>query len=249
MPSQEWNVSTWDGQYDWNQRGEEWSASWGNSEAQWFGSIYPRIHRYLPAAKILELAPGFGRWTKFLLSACRDLTGVDLSSECISHLQQRFAGRPAAFFQNDGRSLASIADRKPFDFIFSFDSLVHVEMDVLDHYIGQVVSLLAPDGAVFFHHSNWAATDVKEENVHFRAASVSAEKVSAAIVKHGGRVMVQELINWGCQGLSDCLTLFGQAAIGAPASVLLANHEWMAEAAMIKNWHCPYTAVSDRGPR
>jgi hypothetical protein len=27
---------------------------WGGSEPQWFGSLYPRLHRFLPARAILE---------------------------------------------------------------------------------------------------------------------------------------------------------------------------------------------------
>lgn len=49
--------------YDWKDSGEEWSAPWGNSAAQWFGTILPRTSQCLPAGTILEIAPGFGRWT------------------------------------------------------------------------------------------------------------------------------------------------------------------------------------------
>ena len=72
MPELDWNKAVFDGNYDWRQGGEEWSAPWGGSEAQWFGSLYPRLHRLLPAGRILEIAPGFGRWTKFLIPACAD---------------------------------------------------------------------------------------------------------------------------------------------------------------------------------
>ena len=32
-------------------------------DSQWFGLIFPRIHAFLPTGTILEIAPGFGRWT------------------------------------------------------------------------------------------------------------------------------------------------------------------------------------------
>jgi len=47
--------------YDWTHAGEEWSAPWGSSAAQWDGTIFPRIHDCLPSKTILEIAPGFGR--------------------------------------------------------------------------------------------------------------------------------------------------------------------------------------------
>src|SRR4030095_8370524 len=46
-------------------RGEEWSSAWGGSEAQWLGAIFLRIRAFIPTDTILEIAPGFGRWTNF----------------------------------------------------------------------------------------------------------------------------------------------------------------------------------------
>src|SRR6266550_7952851 len=41
--------------YDWKAAGEEWSAPWGSSAAQWVGTIFPRIRECLPAGTILEI--------------------------------------------------------------------------------------------------------------------------------------------------------------------------------------------------
>src|SRR5439155_24508233 len=42
-------------------------------------------------AQILEIAPGFGRWTHYLKDYCENLWIVDRSSECIEACRQRFA--------------------------------------------------------------------------------------------------------------------------------------------------------------
>ncbi|MGH8591225.1 MAG: hypothetical protein ACREXX_18480 [Gammaproteobacteria bacterium] len=60
MPDLQWNIASWNGSYDWSTGGEEWSEAWGGSEAQWFGSLYPRPRRRLPTGSILEIAPGWG---------------------------------------------------------------------------------------------------------------------------------------------------------------------------------------------
>src|SRR5262249_813227 len=130
------NRNTWYNVYDWSERGEEWSIAWGGSEPQWFGSFYPRMHRYLPAPTILEIAPGFGRWTRFLTRNCKRLIGVDLSKVCIEASRKRFAGKPAEFHANDGTSLDMVADRS-IDFACSLDSLVHAEAAVLRSYTQQ----------------------------------------------------------------------------------------------------------------
>src|SRR5207248_6740177 len=139
--------------YDWPQKGEEWSSSWGGPEAQWFGAVLPRIHAFVPAHTILEIAPGFGRWTRYLKDYCHDLIVVDMAERCIKACQQAFASSShITYHVNDGKSLAMIADRS-IDFVFSFDSLVHAEADVIAAYLGQLARKLAPNGAGFFHHS------------------------------------------------------------------------------------------------
>ena len=153
MPPVDWNRFEWGQRYSWPDSGEEWSRAWGGSEAQWFGAIYPRLHRHLPAHGILEIAPGYGRWTKFLIPACSSYLGIDLSANCIDACRKRFKDAThAAFFENDGLSLSRALDGS-FDFVFSFDSLVHVEIDVLESYIPQLVKKLTPNGVGFLHHS------------------------------------------------------------------------------------------------
>ena len=154
MPSVEENVGIWDGDYEWHDEGEEWSREWGNSTAQWYGCVYPRIQRFLPAGRILELAPGYGRWVDFLLPHCDSYIGVDLSTRCIDACNQRFAGiDKATFATNDGVTLAMVADSSV-DFVFCFDSFVHVEDETLASYLKELDRVLAPDGVAFIHHSN-----------------------------------------------------------------------------------------------
>src|SRR5215831_17264284 len=91
MPRIEENHSFWDELYHWPQSGEEWSKAWGGARMQWYGSILPRISAFLPADTILEVAPGYGRWTAFLKDLCKHLIIVDLSQSCIDRCRQRFA--------------------------------------------------------------------------------------------------------------------------------------------------------------
>src|SRR5271168_5240832 len=106
MPDVVWNNKLWGQDYNWPDGGEVWSIAWGGSAAQWFGSLYPLLHRRLPARRILEIAPGHGRWTKFLLGACDDYLGIDLAEACVTACRARFAAAShARFVGNDGHSL------------------------------------------------------------------------------------------------------------------------------------------------
>src|SRR6266404_5578223 len=123
MPSIEQNLAEWETAYSWSQEGEEWSATWGGSESQWYGAIYPRIHAFVPTGTILEIAPGFGRWTQYLKDSCQRLVVVDLSQRCIEACKNRFSScSHISYHVNDGTSL-SMVDNGSIDFAFSFDSL------------------------------------------------------------------------------------------------------------------------------
>jgi len=241
VPDIGWNKSVWAENYHWADGGEEWSTTWGGSEAQWFGAIYPRLHRFLPAKQILEIAPGFGRWTRFLLSACESFVGVELSEKCTEACRKRFFdAKHAQFITNDGQSLQLLGDQK-FDLIFSFDSLVHVEYPVLASYISQILQKLTPTGVAFLHHSNLLAYNNTIGWQHGRALTVSADAVFDLVSRDGGTVLIQEIINWGGEHLIDCLTLFSRReAYPSVKPVRHKNPLFMGEATLIKNFQSAY---------
>lgn len=242
MPDLNWNKAYWDGGYDWKGRGEEWSEAWGGSEAQWFGSIYPRIHRYLPADAILEIAPGFGRWTHFLLKySTGHYHGIDMSDECITYCREVFGNQSNTNFSvNDGLSLDEVQDNA-FDLVFSFDSLVHAELDVHERYIPQILNKLKDNGIAFIHHSNWAAADETRENRHCRGENVSTEAFSEIVQNNGGQVLVQEALNWGTDKLIDAFTLFAKHnRFPDRKPVLIENPDFMREANILRNVHSKY---------
>jgi len=237
MPQLEWNKSVWNGSYSWANAGEVWSEPWGSSEAQWFGSLHPRIHRFLPAKRILEIAPGFGRWTRFLIPSCEEFKGVDLSSKCIEACKARFPNHSGDFHHNDGLDLGAAAGQ--YDFIFSFDSLVHADIEVFESYVPQILSKLTKDGVAFIHHSNLPASGSLKENIHVRSQNVDADKVADLVIKFGGSVLVQEKINWrGGPELIDCLTTFSRQR-DQPA-IRFDNPHFMTEAQIIKDFHSRY---------
>lgn len=246
MPDLAWNKHYWDAHYDWKGAGEEWSKAWGGSEAQWFGSLLPRLHRFLPTENILEIAPGRGRWTRYLMSYMSGrYHGVDLSAECIGYCREVFRDVPvAAFSVNDGLSLAMVEDAT-YDLVFSFDSLVHVELQVHDTYIPQILAKLKRQGVAFIHHSNWAAAGDTRPNTHCRAESVSAAAYAELVNKHGGHVIIQEQLNWGGDPMIDAITIFcrGDRADLKP-TVQIANKEFMHEAAILRAVQSQYSNIS-----
>jgi SAM-dependent methyltransferase len=258
VPSLDENRSHWGGDYNWPEAGNEWSAKWGSAETQWYSTLYPRIRCFLPAKVIVEIAPGHGRWTQFLLDHCDRYIGIDLSESCVAACKERFANvGKADFIMNDGHSLPAV-ESGSVDLIFSFDSLVHVEFSEMQGYLTDISDRLGPDGVAFLHHSNRAAVDVGVGPVdmsiqwairhsrllsrvigklglgqlrEWRAFSVSAPIIERAAREAGLRVVGQELVNWGGPALTDCISVVARPnSKWDRSNVVARNPRFMAEA-------------------
>lgn len=229
MPIITENLEQWNQEYDWSQQGEEWSHGWGGSESQWFTAILPRIHTFVPTDTILEIAPGFGRWTQYLKAHCQHLIVVDLAEQCIEACKQRFAhDSHITYHVNDGKSLDMIPDGS-IDFLFSFDSLVHAESDVIEAYVNQFAKKLKPNGIGFVHHSNTgnyaqllSLVRTIPANLRYaliqgnflinscwHAESMTAELFATYCDRAGLQCTSQEMISW-CHRryLIGCLSVF-----------------------------------------
>jgi SAM-dependent methyltransferase len=237
MPTIAENQQAWK-TYDWKQRGDEWSTVWGGTEAMWWVTVFPRIRRFVPCGTLLEIAPGFGRWTHYLRSLSQELTGVDLSERCVAACRERFAGDPRLrFVQNDGTSLEAIPDESV-DFVFSFDSLVHVEADALQAYVSQLARKLRPNGAGFLHHSNLGSYrnprtgELEAPSSHWRAESVGAADFVAYCEEAGLVCLSQETLAWAASVHNDCFSTFTRrGSVLERPFVRWENPDFMSEAA------------------
>jgi SAM-dependent methyltransferase len=154
MPDVEHNRSVWAEGWDWAAAGDDWSEWWGGTETMWHAALWPRLQAFLPAGTVLEIAPGYGRWTQYLQRLAERLVIVDMTPACIEHCRSRFsAATNIEYHVNDGRSLELVEDGT-IDVMFSFDSLVHVDDGVLEAYLRQLRTKLRPDGVGILHHSN-----------------------------------------------------------------------------------------------
>ena len=210
MPSLEQNIRIWK-RYDWSRGGDEWSEPWGTSEMMWHRTIFPRIHNYLPAKAILEIAPGFGRCTQYLKDFTDSLWLVDVTQKCLDGCKERFSNDThITYMKNDGISLEEIPDDM-FDFVFSWDSLVHCDSKVIESYLRQLRKKMKHNGVGFFHHSNLGGVS-KEEQVHcrgLRSSYMSADIFRSLCSESGLHCRLQELIPWNSgERLTDCISVF-----------------------------------------
>lgn len=153
------NLQQWDQEYDWPQDGDEWvgqAGVCGVSYPEWKQSLVENL--FVPHVNkqthVLEIAPGHGRWTEHLLKLAGHVTVVDLSPACLDFCRKRFqAHRNIDYVLTPG-------DRLPFcvegqiDFVWSYDSFVHMDRQVIGAYLGEIRRSLKPSGRAIVHHSN-----------------------------------------------------------------------------------------------
>jgi ubiquinone/menaquinone biosynthesis C-methylase UbiE len=154
--------------------------------------------------RILEIAPGHGRWTQFLQVHCASLIGVDLAQTCVERCTERFRQFQNLKFEVNDKLTLPMIENGSIDFAFSFDSLVHAESDVMSAYANELARVLRPGGVAFIHHSNldavrrasvlYKSRSVKLRLSHspftnpfWRAPSMSAEKMRTFVESAGMR--------------------------------------------------------------
>lgn len=213
MVSIEENKNSWGKENNWKFGGNEWSESWHSVEAQWLFFLYPRIKKFLSEkTTVLEIAPGYGRWTQYLLKNCKKYIGIDLNSNCINYCKARFFMNPKAkFYANNGKSLEKVKDNS-IDFCFSFDSLVHADKDAIEPYIQELSKKLKDGGFAFIHHSNCAQYCQNSIHTpHWRSCEVEHLYVQEMCKKYNLHCISQELIKWQVHeeevGYIDCISI------------------------------------------
>ena len=227
MPSVDSNIEAWKN-YDWREKGEEWSRVAGGSMPQWLVQLYPRLHSFLPCRHILEIAVGCGRWAKILHNYCDEFTGVDICEHAIEQCKKTFT--KGNYYVNDGKHLDCVPDNSV-DLVFSFDSLPHAEIDVFESYIPEILKKLTDKGVAFIMFSNMAALPTPPKIHRWSGTTVSAEKVRNIIEQNGGYVMTEELIAYWSSQLSDCLMLFhkNKELYGSSTNHIIENYNYTNE--------------------
>ena len=239
MPSVSWNRDTWNDKHEWELDGDEWSGM-----AAYCGQPYPLWKQGLidtfvlpyvgPETDVLEIAPGHGRWSTTLVERARSVTLVDLLPSCIEACKERFAdAKNVTYHVNDGKSLAFVDDAS-IDYVWSFDSFVHMELPIIDGYLSEFARVLRPGGRLVLHHAgrrHWAlplapintrlgkpgrvlyrlAAQGRWHDSGFRA-NVSRRAVADLLAKHG-LTLESQTDRWGSDGqftvekFRDCVTV------------------------------------------
>ena len=205
----------WSDPTNWQDQ-ELWSSMFAkNTQDLWDNVILPRIKDYLKG-DVLEDAPGHGRVTNFLakhLNILDSLELVDQSEHCIEYCRERF-GRNLKYHVNNGMSLNMIENNSK-DFVFSWDSFVHMDREVINLYLAGFSNVLKKGGHGFIHHSYFYGDKNPEKNKAGRS-NMDIDEFADLLVKNNLKKVKQEIfthkdtIKEDPSIINDCFTTFAK---------------------------------------
>lgn len=134
---------------------ELYGLEWGDPETR--GSLRFIRDRYVlpyvdPAGVAVEIGPGGGRWTRYLLGF-RQVYVVDYHAELLQELKKHFDRPNMAFIRNTGTDFPGIADRSV-DFLFSFGCFVHLDAHLVEQYLKNMRRILKGSSHAVIQYSD-----------------------------------------------------------------------------------------------
>jgi SAM-dependent methyltransferase len=106
----------------------------------------------IPEKCAVEIGPGGGRWTRYMLGF-RKLYVVDYYQEMLTELGRNFVAPNLTFVKNNGTDFPGINDRSV-DYLFSFGTFVHLDMQLIAEYLSNMRRILKPDANIVIQYSD-----------------------------------------------------------------------------------------------
>ena len=154
------------------------------------GDLSKVVRRYLephvtPDATVMEIGPGGGRWTQFLIGA-RDVILVELNAQFFPYLRRRFRKqrRKLRFYETSGFELNGIEDGSV-DFAFSFGTFVHIEAEGIDEYLGEITRVLRSGGTTTIQYADRTKPFIQTVPDFGGFSDMDAPKMEGLIAAHG----------------------------------------------------------------
>ena len=143
------NKLTWD-KWNWNNKGEEWTIS-----SEWKDKFVSKIiyEHIKPGSVILEVGPGAGRWTTYLMNLAERLYLVDISQKCIEICKKKFQSENFIEFLLLKEICLDKLKNSSLDCIFSYDVFVHIDYKDIEKYFSEFKEKISKDGKIIIHYS------------------------------------------------------------------------------------------------
>jgi len=134
----------------------------------------------------LEIGPGGGRWTRYLLGFDR-LYVVDYHAELLDELARNISG-PIPI-RNNGTDFPGVPEASV-DFLFSFGTFVHLDGHIIEQYLANMRPVLAPDADVVLHYTDKRKV-MAQENSGF--ADMDPDRMRLLVTTAGYRILDEDV--------------------------------------------------------
>ncbi|MGE0918654.1 methyltransferase domain-containing protein [Trichlorobacter lovleyi] len=104
------------------------------------------------SSTVLEIGVGGGRWTRYMLKA-KHLYAVDYHVELLEELKLNYNYDNMSFVLNNGYDFPGVLNQSV-DFIFSFGTFVHLDVDIIKKYLINIKSILKETSNVVIQYSD-----------------------------------------------------------------------------------------------
>jgi SAM-dependent methyltransferase len=170
--------------------GNMYGLEWGDPEtAPPLGYVRDHFLKpYLfPDATVLEIGPGGGRWTRYMLGV-KKIYAVDCHEELLNELKRNVGKKNIEFIRNGGFDFPGVPDQA-IDFLFSFGTFVHLDLDIIQKYLENMRRILKPAGVVVLQYSD-KNKPLAKANIGF--SENTPEIMRPLVLKNGFRIQEED---------------------------------------------------------
>lgn len=168
-----------------------YGLQWGDPETQG-PQLYMRDHYVLPYVKpdqvALEIGPGGGRWTRYLLGFSR-LYVVDYHAELLQELRRSFNQPNMQFIVNHGTDFPGVPEHSV-DYVISVACFVHLEAHLIAAYLKNIARILKPGGNVFVTYSDKTKVGAQ---INSTFTENTPERMREMVTEAGFKILEEEL--------------------------------------------------------
>ncbi len=153
---------------------------------------YVRDHFLIPYLSsdtiMIEIGPGGGRWTRYMLHT-KQIYAVDYHQEILTELKENFNRNNISFIKNNGADFPEIP-KNSIDYIFSFGTFVHLEIDIINNYLKNMKPLLKQEANIVVQYSD-KTKPLGKSNENF--SDNNPDRMRELILSHGYSILEEDL--------------------------------------------------------
>jgi phospholipid N-methyltransferase len=141
-----------------------------------------------PLHTALEIGPGGGRWTRYLLGF-KQVYVVEYYPELLVELRKTYKQSKITAILNHGSDFPGVPDAS-IDFVFSFGTFVHLDLRLIESYLHNLGRILRPSANVVIQYSDKTKI-IARENPNF--SENTPEQMRQAVGAAGFRILEEDL--------------------------------------------------------